>query len=246
MSTAGSGITLDLDSATALQFATVNFSAADTVVLNNATGATIAGLTGTTGTVEPRATAGNYTLTINESGSPAYSGTLVNNTGVLAVTLTGTGTQTFSGANSYSGGTIVNAGTLTGSGTSPLGATTGTLQVNNPNVGAGTAVVLNLSTTAATTTGSLSGTIATPSSGTNTATINNGGQLFTVNQTAAGTYAGVIAGTGGFTLGTLSTNTLILSAPILIPAPRRSTPARSRRAWCRWPAPAVHLASTRP
>ena len=69
-----------------------------------------------------------------------------------------------------------------------LGATTGSLQVNNPNTGAGTAVVLNLLPGASTTTGSLSGTIATPSSGTNTATINNGGagQNFTVNQTTAG------------------------------------------------------------
>ena len=83
--------------------------------------------------------------------------------------------------------------------------------MNNLNIGAGTAVILNLSTTAATTTGSLSGALGTPSSGTNTATINNGGQLFTVNQTTAGTYAGVIAGAGGFTLGSLSTGTLNLT-----------------------------------
>ena len=126
----------------------------------------------------------------------------------------GSGTTTLSGANAYNGGTIVNAGTLTISGSGTLGATTGTLRVNNPNTGAATAVVLNLNTTAATTTGSLSGTIATASSGTNTATINNSGSssyLFTVNQTTAGTYAGVIKGAGGFALGSLSTATLALT-----------------------------------
>jgi fibronectin-binding autotransporter adhesin len=147
---------------------------------------------------------GNFdgTLTLTLTGVISGTGTLnKNNTGTLVLT----------GANTYSGGTTLNAGTLTASGASGLGATTGTLAVNNPNSGAGSAVVLNLSTTAATTVGSLSGTIATPSSGTNTATINSGGQLFTVNQITPGTYAGVIAGTGGFVLGGLSTSTLTLS-----------------------------------
>ena len=138
------------------------------------------------------------------------AGSSTATTGVM--TKTGSGTLTLTGNNSYSGGTIVNAGTLTGIGPSSLGATTGTLGVNNLNTGVGTAVVLNLSTTAATTTGSLSGAKATPSSGTNTATINIGGsQLLTVNQTSAGTYAGVIAGNGSLTLGGLSTNTLTLT-----------------------------------
>ena len=123
----------------------------------------------------------------------------------------GAGTLTLVSTDTYLGGTIVNAGTLTGTGPSPLGDTTGTLAVNNPNTGAGTAVAVNFTTTAPTTTGSLSGTIATPSSGANTVTINNNGQLFTVNQSVASTYAGAITGSGGFTLGSLSINPLTLS-----------------------------------
>ena len=154
---------------------------------------------------------GANTISVGANGqSTSYNGILSGTLGGL--TKIGSGTLTFTGPSTYSGGTIVNAGTLTGTGTSSLGATTGTLAVNNLNTGVGTDVVLNLSTTAATTTGSLSGAKATPSSGTNTATINIGGsQLLTVNQTSAGTYAGVIAGNGSLTLGGLSTNTLTLT-----------------------------------
>ncbi len=158
--------------------------------------------------------AGAVTLTANseldaDDGTLGVTGVIDGAFGLLK---TGPGVVELSGTNTYSGGTIVTAGTLTGTGTTPLGATTGTLAVNNPNPSAGTAVVLNLSTTAPTTTGSLSGAIATPAIGTNTATINIGGtQVLTVNQTSAGTYAGDLAGTGGLTLGSLSTAPLTLS-----------------------------------
>jgi fibronectin-binding autotransporter adhesin len=156
--------------------------------------------------------AANSTLTFSNIGAVNVSTSPIGGgAGKIALVDNGSGTVTLSAADTYSGGTTVNVGTLTGTGTSPLGATTGTLAVNNPNVGAGTAVTLNLSTTSATTTGSLSGTIATPSSGTNTATINNGGQLLTVNQTTPGAFAGSITGGGGLTLGSLSTSTLTLS-----------------------------------
>ncbi|MGA2443326.1 MAG: autotransporter-associated beta strand repeat-containing protein, partial [Tepidisphaeraceae bacterium] len=164
----------------------------------------------------------NETLILGGSGNYSFSGVIQDSTSTvvatgltattaLTVNLSATGSQILLGANTYSGGTTVEGGTLTVGAGGTLGASTGSLTVSNPNTGAGTDVVLNLSTSVPTTTGSLSGTIATPSSGTNTATINNGGQLFTVNQTTAATYAGTIAGTGSFTLGSLSTGTLTLS-----------------------------------
>jgi len=144
------------------------------------------------------------------AASVTASGLMANTSGGLIKV--GAGTLTLTGANTYSGGTIVNAGTLTVGTGGTLGATTGALAANNPNTGAGTAVVLNLATAVDTTVGSLSGTLATPSSGTNTATINTQtSRNFTVNQTANGTYAGGIAGGGSLTLGSVSTNTLTLT-----------------------------------
>ena len=144
------------------------------------------------------------------AASITVAGLMENTSGGL--TKIGAGTLTLTGANTYSGGTTVQAGTLTVGIGGTLGSTTGALAVNNPNTGAGTAVILNLATAVNTTVGSLSGTIATPSSGTNSATINTqAGRQFAVNQTVDGTYAGVIAGSGHLTLGSLSTHTLTLT-----------------------------------
>jgi fibronectin-binding autotransporter adhesin len=112
-----------------------------------------------------------------------------------------------------SGNTTVRGGTLTYSGAGTLGLEAGSLTVSNPNTGPGTAVVLNLPTSVPTTKTTLSGTVATPTTGTNTATINNGGQLFTINQAIAGNYGGSIAGTGAFKLSSTSTAALTLSGP---------------------------------
>ncbi|QOV90651.1 autotransporter-associated beta strand repeat-containing protein [Humisphaera borealis] len=163
------------------------------------------------------------TLTINGSSASTYTGLIGTGGTNIKLVKDGTGTFTLSGvtaftSNTYTGGTILNQGTLTvtndGTTTSgTLGASTGTLTVNNNNTtAAGTAAVLNLPTGVSLTVGTLSGTISTPLSGTNTATINTQtSRNFTVNQTAAGTYEGVIAGAGAFTLGSLSTNTLTLT-----------------------------------
>ncbi|HEX8297268.1 MAG TPA: autotransporter-associated beta strand repeat-containing protein, partial [Chthoniobacteraceae bacterium] len=137
-----------------------------------------------------------------------YSGTL---SGPGTLTKVGTGGLTLSGSNFHSN-TVVNQGTLAAISAAAMGAGATSLTVNNLNAaGAGTAVAVNLSTSQPTTLGSLRGTIATPASGTNTATLNNGDQLLTVNQTAAGEFAGQILGAGGLTLGAQSTQTLSLS-----------------------------------
>ena len=109
-----------------------------------------------------------------------------------SLTLNGTGMVTLSSANTYTGGTVVNAGTLVVGSSGTLG--TGPLAVNNTNAGAGTNVVVDFNS--AQSIGALSGTVATSSSGANTATINLDGNL-TINQTGASTYAGVITGPGG-------------------------------------------------
>jgi fibronectin-binding autotransporter adhesin len=144
---------------------------------------------------------GDGSLTVassGQTGSPHFG------TGVLNLT---------SGTNDYTGGTTLSQGTLSLGTNGRLGAATGALAVGNDNaVRAGTSVVLNLATAVDTTVGSLSGLFATPTSGTNTATINTqAGRAFTVNQTANGTYAGVIAGGGNFTLGSGSTHELTLT-----------------------------------
>ncbi len=153
------------------------------------------------------------TLTINQNTSIAGIIQNGSNSFTNALAKAGTNTLTLTGTNTYTGGTTVTGGTLKINNASGLGASTGSLTVNNINTGAATAVVVNLYGSGATTTGSLSGSIATASSGTNTATINLGAsQNYTVNQTASGTYAGVLAGAGSsLTLGSLSTATLSLT-----------------------------------
>jgi fibronectin-binding autotransporter adhesin len=151
-------------------------------------------------------------LTINGATDHTYSGTLNNGTGGISLVKDGSSTFTLAGNNTYSGGTTVNQGALTVGTGGTLGANTGTLAVNNTNTGTGTGTILNLATGANTTVGSLSGAVATPASGINSATINTqAGRTFTVNQTTAATFAGSIAGTGNFVLGSSSTQALTLS-----------------------------------
>jgi autotransporter-associated beta strand protein len=166
------------------------------------------------------ATIGNSSTTadsvLTTTGTSIYAGLIVDSvlSGTRKVGLTvASGALTLSGANTYSGGTTVNQGTLTVDTGGTIGAATGALAVNNTNTGVGNDSILNLATALNTAVGNLSGAISPPSGGANTATINNGGvgRNFTVTQTADATYAGVIAGSGDFTLGASSTNALTLS-----------------------------------
>jgi autotransporter-associated beta strand protein len=74
---------------------------------------TINGLSGA-GTVDEASTnAATYTLTVGNANSNAvFSGTIQNTFGIVALTKTGTGTQTLSGASSYVGPTTISQGTL--------------------------------------------------------------------------------------------------------------------------------------
>ncbi|MFN0076617.1 MAG: autotransporter-associated beta strand repeat-containing protein [Prosthecobacter sp.] len=192
---AGEGGTMTIN----LDGGTIKAGADSTTFLQAATGLTV------------KVQNGGATFDTNGNSITVAAALVADGSGGL--TKSGAGTLTLTGANSYTGGTILNQGTLSIGTGGTLGATTGTLAVNNTNsTAAGTNAILNLATAVDTTVGSLSGTVATPTSGTNTATINTQtGRNFTVNQTTAGTYAGVIAGAGNLTLGSSSTNALTLS-----------------------------------
>jgi len=149
----------------------------------------------------------------DSGGGDSFSGSIADGasgTGILAVTKTGTGTQTLSGTNTYSGLTTVAAGTLKLGSANALGATTGgttvasgaVLDLNGQNVGAETLTLAG--------TGSGGGALSN-SSGT---TASLAGDL------TSGTYA--VGGTGNITLtgnvqGTLTkvgTNTLTLGGTV--------------------------------
>jgi autotransporter-associated beta strand protein len=129
-----------------------------------------------------------------QTGTLAVGGPIAGPYGLVKA---GSGTLSLGGGNSYSGGTTVNGGTLAVLHGASLGAARGPLAVNNLNTGPGTAVVVNLNS--AQTVGGLSGAIATPASGANTAAINlsTTTAVLTVNQQTNALYAGTLAGAGG-------------------------------------------------
>ena len=152
---------------------------------------------------------GGFALTLANTGSASIGG-IISGTGSL--TKNNTGTLNLSGVNTYSGGTTINQGTVTVTQNTGLG--TGALSVNNTNTtAAGTATILNLPTGTNFTVGSLSGSVSTTSvTGTNTVTINTAsGYSFGITQTAVGTYAGVLAGSGTLSLASASTTAGVLT-----------------------------------
>ena len=150
------------------------------------------------------------TLTVGSlNTTTTFFGTLTDGGGTLGLTKVGTGMLTLTGLNDYTGTTTVIGGVLNVAATGSLG--TGPLVVSNPNTVVGTGVVLTVSPEAQTV-GSLSGTVATPTTGINYAQINLGpNSLLTVNQTTDGDFAGNITGaSGSLALGASSTSTLSL------------------------------------
>jgi hypothetical protein len=122
----------------------------------------------------------------------------------------GSGTLNFSNntiTTVGSGGLTVNGGTVNFLPGANVGSRIG-LNVNNPNTGAGTAVTVNLQQSEHF--DAIGGTIAMPSSGTNTATINligTGTNLGIVLPGGPFTYSGAIAGQGSVSIAIGTDNT---------------------------------------
>jgi fibronectin-binding autotransporter adhesin len=192
VSGAGQGVVLEIDNPTALQFATLSLNpgTAGTALINNSTGATLAGLTGTAGTLKAF-TSGTEVLTLNDAVNFSYGGTLVNNGGVLALIKAGVGTQTLSGANTYTGATTVNAGVLK-AGVASVANTSGAFG-NNSAITMGTASTAVLDITGFNTQiGSLAGGGGSGGNVTlGAATLTLGG-----DNTSPAAYLGAISGTG--------------------------------------------------
>ncbi len=95
---------------------------------------TINGLIGT-GTVDNVASGTSNTLTLGDGAAIAtsFTGVIRNTTGTLAITKTGTETQTLAGPNTYSGATTVDGGTLLING--DQSGATGAVQVNSATLG---------------------------------------------------------------------------------------------------------------
>ena len=154
-----------------------------------------------------------------------FNGSIEDGAGQVALVKIGLGQLTLTGPNPYTGGTTILAGTLTVvaptgvAGFSPPSLGTGPLTITNLNTGAGASTILALNN-GAQTVGSLNAgilpgaTLATPSSGLNTAQISLGsGTILTINQTVNGAFDGNITGsTGSLVLGAASTATLTLGA----------------------------------
>ena len=188
----------------------------------NGTSQSVGSLYGAGGTILNNSTGTNVTLTVgtgNVNGS--YEGVIANNTsgtGTVAVTKTGSGTQTFIGANTYTGKTTIGAGTLLvgANETIPNGSV---VEINNGgklNIQAFTETIAGLSSTAGNT--NLVQNQETGGADTGTLIIDTAGSNFSFdgiirnNFQSTGTLALVKNGTGTQTI--TASNNLVVGTSI--------------------------------
>ncbi len=93
---------------------------------------TIGSLSGA-GTVENLLASTTSTLTIGGTGNGAFTGKILNGSGIVAVVKSGTGALTLSGSNLYGGGTTLSNGTLNINAVSAVG--TGALTITGGTLG---------------------------------------------------------------------------------------------------------------
>ena len=163
----------------------------------------------------------NANVTFNQAAAGTYSGIL---SGTGSLTKTGAGTLTLSGANTYTGGTTVSAGVLQGNTTSLQRNITNNANVTFDQAAAGTYSSVMSGTGSLTKTGAGTLTLSGANTYTGGTTVSAGtlqgnmtslqGNILdnanvTFNQTSAGTYAGILSGTGSLTK--IGSSTLILS-----------------------------------
>ena len=184
----------------------------------NANSIAVAALSGTAGSITDNiATVGTSTLTVNQSTTTSFAGTLADGaTRHLALSFSG-GALTLGSADTYSGGTTISAGTLTLGNVAALGAGGLTMSGGILDLNANSITIAALSGTA--------GTITDNSATAGTSTLSE-------NQSTTTSFAGTLAdGTTRHLALSFSGGALTLSKrPIPIPAERRSVLARSRSA----------------
>jgi len=134
----------------------------------SATVASLANSGGGGGTVT-NSNASPATLTVGGSATTSFSGTIINGTGAVNLTMNGSGSLTLTGANTYSGTTLVAAGTLT---VASGGSLIGTLSLITSN---GTFILDSGTVTLSTSSSGIFG--VGYGGGTGTVTVNSGGTL---------------------------------------------------------------------
>ena len=148
-------------------------------------------------------------LTVNQLAAGTYAG-VISGTGSL--TKSGAGTLTLTGANTYSGGTTVSVGTLAGNATSLQGNIVNNAVVSFNQAAAGTYAGAMSGTGGLTKSGAGTLTLTGANSYSGGTTVSAGalqgntaslqgnitatGAVVIFDQAAAGTYAGVLSGTG--------------------------------------------------